>query len=216
MEHELKILPQYFKSVKDGSKPFEIRKNDRDYKVGDTLILKEYDLENMIHVPGGIIGGYTGQEITKEITYILEGGQYGLEEGYCILGLKQEGITLKNINLNGITLDEQSTKAKEEIYEFEVAMNEFLQDKTPKNRKHLIEEYYDYIQSPLGILDMVGITAQEVMGGYPLHEKKLLNRPRKKECTKCFYKINCCLYLSEHWSGEYEAERCKTYKESEE
>ena len=31
---------------------------------------------------------YTGREITKEVSYILEGGQYGLEEGYCILGLK--------------------------------------------------------------------------------------------------------------------------------
>ena len=41
--HELKILPEYFKAQKAGKKNFEIRKNDRDYKVGDKLVLKEYD-----------------------------------------------------------------------------------------------------------------------------------------------------------------------------
>ena len=41
--HELKILPEYFKAQKAGKKNFEIRKNDRDYKVGDKLVLTEYD-----------------------------------------------------------------------------------------------------------------------------------------------------------------------------
>jgi ASC-1-like (ASCH) protein len=40
--HELKILPQYFNDVQDGSKNFEIRKNDRGFAVGDKIILKEY------------------------------------------------------------------------------------------------------------------------------------------------------------------------------
>ena len=81
MEHKSKILPQYFKSVKEGSKPFEIRKNDRDYKVGDTLILQEWaEFDNPIGEYAK--GFYTTREINKEITYILEGGQYGLEEGY--------------------------------------------------------------------------------------------------------------------------------------
>ena len=33
--HELKTLPEYFDAVFMGKKNFEIRKNDRDYKVGD-------------------------------------------------------------------------------------------------------------------------------------------------------------------------------------
>ena len=35
--HELKLLEQYAKAKKDGIKPFEIRKNDRDFKVGDLV-----------------------------------------------------------------------------------------------------------------------------------------------------------------------------------
>ena len=35
--HEIKLLEQYAKAKKDGIKPFEIRKNDRDFKVGDLV-----------------------------------------------------------------------------------------------------------------------------------------------------------------------------------
>lgn len=60
MVHELKTLPEYFEAVKNGTKTFEVRYNDRDYKVGDTLILKEWDEE------------YTGRKITCEVSYILD------------------------------------------------------------------------------------------------------------------------------------------------
>ena len=77
--HELKISPKYFDDVKSGNKRFEIRKDDRDYKVGDLITLKEY--EN---------GQYTGREIKNiPIRYILRNVtfEYGLMDGYCILGL---------------------------------------------------------------------------------------------------------------------------------
>ena len=41
--HTLKIYSEYYDAVRNGIKTFEIRKNDRDYKVGDTLRLREYD-----------------------------------------------------------------------------------------------------------------------------------------------------------------------------
>ncbi len=83
MTHELKLLPQYFNDVENGIKNFEIRKNDRDYKVGDTLLLREWDNE------------YTGREITRKIDYIHKGdGQFGIAEGYCILGLQDPMLKL--------------------------------------------------------------------------------------------------------------------------
>lgn len=41
--HELKIWPQYYARVANGSKTFEIRHNDRDYQSGDKVILREWD-----------------------------------------------------------------------------------------------------------------------------------------------------------------------------
>lgn len=78
MEHKLKILPTYFEEVRLGNKTFELRKNDRPYNIGDILILQEFDSD-----------GYTKKELTREITYILQGGYYGLDKDYCILGIKE-------------------------------------------------------------------------------------------------------------------------------
>lgn len=72
--HELKILPEYFEAVVSGNKRFEIRKNDRGYKVGDILRLNEYE-----------DGKYTGNFHVAEITYITD---YAQQDGYVVLGIK--------------------------------------------------------------------------------------------------------------------------------
>lgn len=51
MEHDLKILSPYFIAVEDGSKPFEVRRNDRNYQVGDTLLLREGNMAEDITDP---------------------------------------------------------------------------------------------------------------------------------------------------------------------
>lgn len=79
MVHELKTLPQYFNDVESYVKKFEIRKNDRDFKLGDFLELKEWDDK---------AEQYTGRKISRCISYILKGGKLGLKRGYCILGLE--------------------------------------------------------------------------------------------------------------------------------
>lgn len=43
MTHELKIWPQYYCRVADGSKTFEVRNNDRGFQPGDTVVLREWD-----------------------------------------------------------------------------------------------------------------------------------------------------------------------------
>lgn len=75
--HELKILPEFFVAVLECRKTFELRKNDRDYKVGDVILLKEFDGKR-----------YTGNYTRKNVTYVLNGGQYGLDKDYVILGIK--------------------------------------------------------------------------------------------------------------------------------
>ena len=76
-KHELKIDPKYYEPVVYGEKKFEVRKNDRNYEVGDVILLKEYNGEKK---------NYTGREIMLEIRYILDNQEY-LREGYVILGL---------------------------------------------------------------------------------------------------------------------------------
>ena len=41
MIHELKTLPEYFEAVRKGDKTFELREDDRNFKVGDYLALNE-------------------------------------------------------------------------------------------------------------------------------------------------------------------------------
>lgn len=76
--HELKTVNPFFENVWSGLKDFEVRKNDRDFKVGDRVKLVEF----------GEAKNYTPRYILKDIKYILQGGQYGIADGYVVLGLK--------------------------------------------------------------------------------------------------------------------------------
>ena len=67
-KHELKTWPVYFEALWDERKRFEIRKNDRDYREGDELLLREYDPER---------GEYSGREIEAKVTYVLQGAGSG-------------------------------------------------------------------------------------------------------------------------------------------
>jgi len=76
--HELKVVEPFYTLLKQRKKTFEVRKMDRNFKVGDMLILKRYDLA---------LGKYINRdEIHCLITYILTDNQY-CKEGYCIMGL---------------------------------------------------------------------------------------------------------------------------------
>lgn len=78
--HQLKIKAQYFFSIRYKYKTFELRKDDRDYEKWDTIHFVKEDRSDFISDPNNIY----------IITYILRNcKEYGLEDGYCILGIKR-------------------------------------------------------------------------------------------------------------------------------
>jgi ASC-1-like (ASCH) protein len=62
MIHDLKCSKPYFEAVATGIKRFELRLNDRNYKVGDLLRLKEYC---------SFCQDYTGRSVIVSVLYIL-------------------------------------------------------------------------------------------------------------------------------------------------
>lgn len=78
--HNLKTLPEFYFAIKRGSKTFEVRENDRDYKVGDILVLHYFnpELEEQIE-----------ETITVLVSYIFYGGKYGLAKNYCVMSVKR-------------------------------------------------------------------------------------------------------------------------------
>jgi hypothetical protein len=78
--HELKTWPRYFGAVASGAKAFEARKDDRGFRIGDRIILREWDPEAQ---------AYTGARLERYVTYILRGTEH-VTPGYCILALRGE------------------------------------------------------------------------------------------------------------------------------
>ena len=80
MIHQLKILPEFFDSVQNGQKRFELRKDDRNFAAMDTLALNEWEPVNE---------EYTGRVVLVQVWYIMFGGQFGLEKGYVCMSIKR-------------------------------------------------------------------------------------------------------------------------------
>jgi len=76
MTHELKIDEQYFDAVIEGIKNFEIRLNDRNFEVGDGILLQEVDS----------LRKYTGRTVSGTITYITD---YQQKEGFVVFGFNK-------------------------------------------------------------------------------------------------------------------------------
>lgn len=74
MRHFLKIWPQYFCRVADGSKTFEVRENDRGFQPGDIVVLREWDSSKVYHAQHPMDcshDGYTGQSLEFKVGYVL-------------------------------------------------------------------------------------------------------------------------------------------------
>lgn len=79
MIHDLKVWPEYYAPLDRGEKTLELRLNDRNYQVGDVLLLREYE-------PMG--ADYTGRECRRLITHIVHGGEW-LRAGYVAMSIRE-------------------------------------------------------------------------------------------------------------------------------
>jgi Domain of unknown function (DUF3850) len=71
--HEIKIYPKWFDLARTQCKRFEVRKNDRDYQIGDTIKMREWGHET-----------YSGWFLTATISSTYSGE--GVADGYCVFG----------------------------------------------------------------------------------------------------------------------------------
>ena len=67
IDYELKTWPEFFDHILRRKKTFEIRNDDRNFKIGDLVLLREYE---------PISSKYTGRSILVRILYITSFGQY--------------------------------------------------------------------------------------------------------------------------------------------
>ncbi len=94
MIHTLKIVPPFFEAIVNGSKTFELRReDDRHFEVGDWLLLREYIAP--FRVQGCVVKErYTGRACNVQVTYVLRDEQW-LQPGVAALGIRlanAEGI----------------------------------------------------------------------------------------------------------------------------
>lgn len=87
--HELKTWPEFFQAILSGQKTFELRRDDRGFKVGDELWLREWNPTTQ---------EYSGRSTVCRITYMLDhrpnagcAAQFGLSPGFAILGIVGHG-----------------------------------------------------------------------------------------------------------------------------
>lgn len=72
--HNLKIKEQFAREYFSGVKRWELRKNDRNFKIGDSIIFE------VINEAGEKI-----LEYNRRILYVFDKIEYGLQPGYVIL-----------------------------------------------------------------------------------------------------------------------------------
>lgn len=76
--HELKTWASPFRDMLTGAKRADFRRDDRNYRVGDTLILREYDPRSE---------RYSGRRIDRRVVHVQSLDSFGAP-GYVLLSLE--------------------------------------------------------------------------------------------------------------------------------
>ena len=82
-EHELKCWPEFYTALVSGEKTFELRFDDRGFRVGDVLWIREW--RRLRIVDGKAEGEYTGREMRRTVSYLL--GGFGLQKDFVCMAL---------------------------------------------------------------------------------------------------------------------------------
>ena len=88
MNHILKTDPAAFDAVRAGLKTFEVRYNDRGYKVGDLLTLKK-TYHEAAKINSWDANPFTDDEpILVEVTHAIYGPRYGIGAGWACMSIR--------------------------------------------------------------------------------------------------------------------------------
>ena len=103
--HVLKAHPPMFWALKDGTKNFEVRKDDRAYQTGDTVEIRHFEPAVAPPAPMSSFAPAPWTDDRKpksietrkadmtpyygKITFVLRGNQYGVQDGYVVLALSE-------------------------------------------------------------------------------------------------------------------------------
>lgn len=101
-KHTLKLNDRYFDAVANGTKTFEIRKDDRGFRVGDTLVMYRVGADGK-YLTSTV---WEGKPLTENIPtsnvdcievtvkYILthNGFPDGIPEGYVVMAIEREKV----------------------------------------------------------------------------------------------------------------------------
>jgi hypothetical protein len=105
--HELKVVPPYMDALLDRSKTFEVRRNDRGYQRGDTVVLREWHPAHFAdqgchrcrnlgwngHFTDDLHGDVPrdSRTLTRTITFVYSGDPRigGVEPGFVVLALEE-------------------------------------------------------------------------------------------------------------------------------
>ena len=93
MIHQLKCESEFFNATIERKKEYEIRKNDRDYKVGDFLALNEIEHIGADHFE------YTGRSTLVVVTHVLEDKRF-LPAGFVALAIKPCTVEISDPGIN--------------------------------------------------------------------------------------------------------------------